>query len=116
MITKNDILIARDKEKKALKAQAITDTKKYLKEDFTNFLNSAFVLRGEDTAVLVITLQEKYNTVFFTPKSKMNSMHPSLYDLKYFLQELKNNGFEVTEDKCYARARTGQENIIIIKI
>ena len=101
MITKNDILIARNKEKKALKAQAITDTKEYLEGDFTSILNRTFVLRGKDTAVLIITLQEKYDTVFFTPESEINSMCPPLYDLKYFLQELYNSGFEVMEDKCY---------------
>lgn len=111
MITKNDILIARDKEKKALKAQAITDTKKYLEGDFTDFLNETFVQSGKSVAVLVITQHEKYGTVFFTPVSKMDSMYLPSYDLEYFLQELRNRGFEVTEYKC--DARSDQENIII---
>lgn len=111
MITKNDILIARNKEKKALKAQAITDTKEYLEGEFTNILNRILIKDGKDTVALAITQHEKYDTVFFTPASKKGSMYLPSYDLEYFLQELKNNGFEVTEDKCYPRS--DKENIII---
>lgn len=111
MVTRDEIIKARDLEKKALKAQALAETQKYLEEDFTSFLNETLVQRGKGAAVLVIIQQEKYDTAFFTPGSKMNSMSPPLYDLEYFLQELRNNGFEVTEDKCYARP--DQENIII---
>lgn len=111
MITKNDILIARDKKKKALKARAIAATKEYLEGEFTSILNSIFIEDGKNTVTLAITQHEKYDTVSFTPVSKMNSIYPPLYDLEYFLQELRNSGFEVTEDKCYARS--DQENIII---
>lgn len=111
MITKNDILIARDKEKKALKAQAIAATKEYLEGEFSSILNSIFIEDEENTVALAITQHKKYDTVFFTPVSKMNSMYPPSYDLKYFLQELRNSGFEVTEDKCYARS--DWKNIII---
>lgn len=111
MVTKDDILTARDIAKKTLKAQAIIDTKKYLEGDFPNFLNETLVQNGKSAAILAIARGEKYDTVFFTPVSEMYSICPPLYDLEYFLQELRNNGFEVTEDKCYTRA--DQENIII---
>ena len=111
MITKNDILIARDKEKKAIKAQAIAATKEYLEGDFNSILNTFFIEDGKNTVALAITQHEKYDTVFFTPVYKMSSICPPLYDLEYFLQELLNSGFEVTEDKCYARP--DKENIII---
>lgn len=111
MVTRDDILTARDIAKKTLKAQAIVDTKKYLEEDFTSLLNNIFVQNGKDTVTLPITQYEQYDTVFFIPVSQMDSMYLPLYDLEYFLQELRNSGFEVTEDECYARP--DQENIII---
>lgn len=111
MVTRDEIVKARDLEKKTFKAQALAETQKYLEEDFPIFLNYTLVQRGKDAAVLVITRLEKYDTVFFTPESKRHSISPPIYDLEYFLQELRNNGFEVTEDKCYTA--TDQENIII---
>lgn len=111
MVTRDEIIKARDLEKKTLKAQALAETQKYLEEDFISFLNETLVQNGKDVAVLVIVLREKYDTVFFIPESKIYSICPPLYDLEYFLRELINNGFEVAEDKCYARS--DQENIII---
>lgn len=111
MVTRDEIIKARALEKKTFKAQALAETQKYLDEDFPIFLNRAFVQGGRDAAVLVITQLKKYDTVFFTPESKRYSICPPIYDLEYFLQELRNNGFEVTEDKCYTAA--DQENIII---
>lgn len=111
MVTRDEIIKARELEKKTLKAQAIADTQKYLEGDFDYFLNEILVKDGKDAATLAIAQQEKYGIVFFTPKSKINTMHPPLYDLEYFLQEIRNNGFEVIEDKCYVCP--DQKNIIL---
>lgn len=111
VVTRDEIIKARGLEKKTFKAQILAETQKYLEEDFPNFLNETLVQRGKSAAVLAIMRGEKYDTVFFTPVSKMYSICPPIYDLEYFLQELRNNGFEVTEDKC--SVYTDQENIII---
>ena len=111
MVTRDEIIKAQELEKKTLKAQAIADTRKYLEEDFTNFLNRIFIKDGKDTATLAIARYEKYNEIFFTLGGKMSS---PLYDLEYFLQELQNSGFEVTEDKCHTYP--GLDDIIIIKV
>ena len=113
MVTKDDIIIARNIEKKTLKAQAIANTKEYLEGDFSSFLNRTLVQSGKDTAVLTIAKYEKYDTIFFTPGNKTNLMDPPLYDLEYFLQKLRDSGFEVTKDQCYTYPNQYQENIII---
>lgn len=113
MMTRDEIIIARDVESKKVKSRAIDATRKYLEGDFAIFLNQIFIEKGKDVANLSIQTQEKYNRIFFFPTSRAHDMHPPLYDLEYFCQELRNKGFKVIEYTSYSHLN-GES--IVIKI